>query len=76
MSRFVVKRTRKEDDRLFQEITSAKVKCPTCGHSVLIYKTDRVICDWCNHWVYRNDKARFKFKMKEEMIKNARNNKC
>ena len=69
---YLGKRTRKEDDRLFQEITSAKVKCPTCGHSVLMYKMDRVICDWCGHWVYRNDKARFKYMLKKEMIENGK----
>lgn len=45
-------------------------KCP-CGHSIIIpHRTDRIFCDWCGHYVYKDEKAKFKYKLKEEMNKN------
>ena len=52
-----------------QMFVRARVKCK-CGHSVIFpNKEDRIICGWCGHYVYKNDKAKFKYKLKEEMNK-------
>lgn len=51
-------------------ITELTIKCD-CGHSIVFEnKVDRVFCDWCGHYCYRNKKAKFKYKMMEEI--NAR----
>ncbi len=41
--------------------------CKKCGHTVLIANVDRIICSHCGHWVYKNDKIEFAYKMKEKM---------
>ena len=49
------------------------IKCK-CGHSIVLTpKLDRVFCDWCGHYCYRNKKVEFKYKLMEEM--NARRTK-
>lgn len=52
------------------KIANYTIKCK-CGHSVIFpNKEDRIICSWCGHYVYKNDKAKFKYKLKEEINKN------
>lgn len=58
----------KEQDRLRDHT----VKCK-CGHSILFGRKDRVICNYCGHYVYRNDKVKFKYKLRE-ITKNERKN--
>ena len=44
-----------------------KIKC-ACGHSILIPPhLDKIICDWCNHYVFRNKKAEFEYRLKESL---------
>lgn len=46
------------------------IKC-SCGHSVFIpTNLDRLLCTWCGHWVYRNDKIKFKYEFKKALSKN------
>lgn len=63
--------TRKEKPSEYMDkIANYTMKC-TCGHSVLFpNKTDRIICGWGGHYVYKDEKAKFKYKLKEEMNKN------
>lgn len=38
----------------------------SCGHSVLIpYDRDKKMCNWCKHWVYKDDRRFFKDKMRQ-----------
>lgn len=51
-------------------ITDLTIKCD-CGHSIVFgNKIDRVFCDWCGHYCYKDKQTEFKYKMMEEM--NAR----
>ena len=41
-------------------------KCK-CGHSIVIWPIEKKrLCNWCNHYVYRDKKEEF-----EEKLKNA-----
>lgn len=60
----------KSDTKRFDEMANQKVKCE-CRHTIVMtIGTDRKICSWCKHWVYRTPEIKFRYKMKEEMRKN------
>lgn len=55
--------------RAFDERQKAKKKCKNCGHTQLLGKQDKVICDlicdWCKHYIFKDDKTEFIHKLKE-----------
>ena len=63
------RRNYKEEQRYFDSIASARIKCKKCGHTILMSKVDRTICSYCGHWVYKNSKTEFKYKLQEVMKK-------
>lgn len=67
----VEKRTYKEDQKISDSIARCKCECDHCGHKEIMVHVDRKICSWCGHWVYRDAKAKFKYKIKE-MMKNEK----
>lgn len=51
-------------------IDNLKVQCKICGRKIpFLNHDDRKICDWCHNYVYKDEKAEFKYKMKG-IIKN------
>lgn len=51
--------------RYSREMLKLKYKC-RCGHSVIIpVGIKRQICHWCGHWVYADEKMKFREKFKE-----------
>lgn len=45
-----------------------KFPCKHCGHKQLVPNfMKRNLCDWCGHWVFRNDKDEFEFRMQEQI---------
>lgn len=41
-----------------------------CGHSIYFSGVkDRMNCNWCGRWVYKDEKTKMKYKVKECMIK-------
>lgn len=51
--------------RAFDERQKSKKRCKRCGHTQLLGRKDRIICDWCKHWIYKDDRTEFKYKLKE-----------
>lgn len=43
------------------------VRC-RCGHSILM-REERLLCYHCGHYVYRNEKAKMKYKIRELLRK-------
>ena len=40
----------------------------SCGHSVVIMpKNNKVLCTHCGHWVFKNKKEEFKYRLKERL---------
>lgn len=61
----------KNDTKLMNMYTEITVYCSTCGHPMLFpaFGSDRKVCKWCGHYVYRNEKTKFQYKVKEEIKK-------
>lgn len=54
-----------EVNRYASEMNKYKVKCK-CGHKMtLINSVDKVICDWCGNYVYKNKKLEFRERMRK-----------
>lgn len=62
---------RKADDKRFAEIARLRIKCK-CSHTVVFSKVDRIVCQYCGRLIFKNDKAEFKYRMKEKMLKGKR----
>ena len=66
-----------QDTKWYQAVESEKQKykypCPKCGHKMIIaYKMEKTICDWCGTVIYKDEKTKFKDKMKKLIIKSKK----
>lgn len=53
--------------KIHQERTDNTYKCK-CGHSVVIRPNqDKLLCHWCNKWVFKNREDEFKYRLKEKI---------
>ena len=56
---------KKEMDRMFNTYTQNTYKCK-CGHSVVIAKyVDKIVCNHCGKYVFREKKDEFIYRLKE-----------
>ena len=63
-----------EYQKLVDAITPYKCQCKECGRKKVIgVNSDRVLCDWCGHYIYKNDELEFKYKMQEALRKGEKN---
>jgi uncharacterized protein (DUF983 family) len=49
-----------------------KKTCPHCGRKMHFYafeKKDKILCDWCGRYVFKNKKAEYDYRMKELLNK-------
>lgn len=61
--------TNKEIKKYHDVLVENKIKCK-CGHSISIPPhLDKVICDWCGVYVFRNAKAEFNYRTMEQLRK-------
>lgn len=51
--------------RAFNERQKAKKKCKNCGHTQLLGRQEKVVCDWCKHYIFKDDRVEFMYKLKE-----------
>lgn len=65
----------KEITILSGEQTRNKKRCKVCGHPQLLGKQDKVICKKCGNYIFKDDETEFKYRMKEQTIKQKKGNK-
>lgn len=65
----------------FKEITilsGEQVKnrklCKVCGHSRLLGNQDKIICNHCGHYIFKDDAAEFNYRLKQRLIKQKHDN--
>ena len=55
--------------KIHQEMVENTYKCK-CGHSVVIKpQQEKKLCNWCNKYVFKNEKDEFKFRLEEQRRK-------
>ena len=59
----------KEIKILAEEQTKNRKLCKYCGHTKLLGKQEKVICDHCGHYVFKDDATEFNFRLKQNQIK-------
>ena len=65
--------TNKQIKKRHDIATNNTVKCPNCGHSILITnKYKKVICSWCSHMVFADKKTEFVYRVKERLASQKR----
>lgn len=60
-------RERRKEAKLSSELSDYRRYCK-CGHSMIITPTakqNRVMCTYCNRWIYKNDLEEFKDNIKK-----------
>lgn len=63
-----------QDTKWYNAVENERQKykhpCPKCGRKMMIArKMDKTICDYCGTVIYKDEKARFKDKMRKMIIK-------
>lgn len=59
--------TKEEYDRMTNELDKVKYECK-CGHKEVITSTeDKKICSWCGHYIFKDKKVEFKYRVKERI---------
>ena len=67
---------KKIEDKLYEEASKYRIYCQ-CGHSVVIYPTDKnrkKLCSWCKKYVFVNENEEFKYRMSEMLKKGKKEN--
>lgn len=59
----------KEIAILSGEQTQNRKLCKVCGHSRLLGKQDKIICNHCGNYIFKDNAAEFSFRLKQNMIK-------
>lgn len=56
-----------EIKKLDKVLSDRKVKCD-CGHTMIFTNgVDRLFCDWCGHYCYKDKKTEFKYKVSSKL---------
>lgn len=46
-------------------------QCEHCGRKQYLFHSQvKPICDWCGHWIFKNEKEKFKHEMESRLCKN------
>lgn len=62
----------KEIQELYEKMNDHKLKC-SCSHTMFMpNKRDRMCCNHCGRWVYKDKKTEYKYKMREMLL----NDRC
>ena len=57
----------KDIEKYASEMQKFKIKCK-CSHTVIIpYNVDLKICSYCGHYVFKDKKTEFKYKMNKAL---------
>lgn len=59
---YILNRNSKDSKRI-SYYTRNSVKCKHCGHTVFMPSEKYKICSWCGHYVFKNEKIEFNFRM-------------
>jgi uncharacterized protein (DUF983 family) len=65
-----------DESKIQEAQNSMKKICPHCGRKIHFYafeKKDRQLCDWCGKYIFKDDKAKFKYRLKEKINEMRRN---
>ena len=56
--------------KLADERAKCRLLCKNCGHSTNVsHKRDKIVCSYCGHYVFREEKDEFKYRMLERLRK-------
>lgn len=63
----VKKRSYTEDTKMFEVLTLYSRKCK-CGHTIVMRpSTEKVLCNWCKQYVFKDKKTEDLYRLKEKI---------
>lgn len=60
--------TFEKDTKLFKVFSKLRRYCKHCGHSIVFFQNsrrDKVVCQYCGNYIYKDDLTEFKEKIKK-----------
>ena len=60
--------TYQEDTKRINALRTQRKYCKNCGHSMTYYQNsryDKLLCNYCGNYIYKNDLIEFKEKLKK-----------
>lgn len=68
MGRIINNKLLKDEMKIAEERSHFRVKCIECGHTLYIPpRKDKVLCNYCGNYHFKDDKARFEYRLREEL---------
>ena len=61
-----------DDEKKVKIAKDDSAYCENCGHTQRLWGEEKYICRYCGTMVFRNDKVKFKYRLKEKMIRERR----
>lgn len=58
--------------KILEEQRKMKIICPYCKHRVHFYafeNQDKRLCKYCGNYVFKNEKEKFMYRLKENMLR-------
>lgn len=59
----------KEDIKKGIYYAENSIKCANCGHSMLLGRKNKRVCTWCYHYIFKDKKQEFEYRLKEQLMK-------
>lgn len=63
----------KQDSIRFNNIQDATIHCQHCGHSIVVNRKNKVLCNHCGLYTFKNKQVEFKYRLREQMLRSKRN---
>jgi len=54
-------------EKLQEELSNHTYTCNRGHRVVILPQKDKVICNWCKHYVFKNKQEEFKYRMNEKI---------
>lgn len=57
----------KKDTQRAVNFYSTCLHCERCGHSLQVTRKNKVFCEWCGRYIFKNKKDEFEYRLKEKL---------
>lgn len=59
----------KQIEILSRKQTDSRKLCKICGHSALLGNRDKIICNHCGHYIFKDDATEFSYRLNQSRLR-------